>query len=117
MVEDLYRPYRPKRRTRATIAQEKGLAPLSDTIMLQMTKEPVEKLALAYISEEKGVATVEEAINGAKDILAERISNLLHRSYNLHSQNFFRLSPIQSQNTMASCFLDALFILVIHFVN
>ena len=75
MVEDLYRPYRPKRRTRATIAQEKGLAPLSDTIMLQMTKEPVEKLALAYISEEKGVATVEEAINGAKDILAERISD------------------------------------------
>ena len=75
MVEDLYRPYRPKRRTRATIAQEKGLAPLSDTIMLQMTKEPVEKLALAYISEEKGVATVEEAINGEKDILAERISD------------------------------------------
>ena len=74
-VEDLYRPYRPKRRTRATIAQEKGLAPLADAIMLQMTKEPVEKLAQSYLSEEKGVATVEEAIAGAKDILAERISD------------------------------------------
>ena len=74
-VEDLYRPYRPKRRTRATIAQEKGLAPLADTIMLQMTREPVESLAQEYISEEKGVATAEEAIAGAKDILAERISD------------------------------------------
>ncbi len=74
-VEDLYRPYRPKRRTRATIAQEKGLAPLADVIMLQMTREPVEKLALDYISEEKGVAGPEEAIAGAMDILAERISD------------------------------------------
>lgn len=74
-VEDLYRPYRPKRRTRATIAQEKGLAPLADVIMLQMTREPLEKLALDYISEEKGVASPEEAIAGAKDILAERISD------------------------------------------
>ena len=74
-VEDLYRPYRPKRRTRATIAQEKGLAPLADIIMLQMTKEPVEQLAQAYISEEKGVASGEDAIAGAKDILAERISD------------------------------------------
>ena len=53
-VEDLYRPYRPKRRTRATIAQEKGLAPLADTIMLQITREPVEVLAQEYISEGKG---------------------------------------------------------------
>ena len=74
-VEDLYRPYRPKRRTRATIAQEKGLAPLADIIMLQMTKEPVETLAQEYISEEKGVADVQDAIAGAKDILAERISD------------------------------------------
>ncbi len=74
-VEDLYRPYRPKRRTRATIAQEKGLAPLADTIMLQMTREPVEVLAQEYISEEKGVFTAQEAIAGAKDILAERISD------------------------------------------
>lgn len=74
-VEDLYRPYRPKRRTRATIAQEKGLAPLADLIMLQMMKEPVEDAAAEYISEEKGVATAEEAIAGAQDILAERISD------------------------------------------
>lgn len=74
-VEDLYRPYRPKRRTRATIAQEKGLAPLADIIMLQMTKEPIEKLAEEYISEEKGVADGKDAIAGAKDILAERISD------------------------------------------
>ncbi len=74
-VEDLYRPYRPKRRTRATIAQEKGLAPLADQIALQMAREPLEETAAAYISEEKGVATAEEAIAGAKDILAERISD------------------------------------------
>lgn len=74
-VEDLYRPYRPKRRTRATIAQEKGLAPLADLIMLQMEKGPVEDAAAEYISEEKGVATAEEAIAGAQDILAERISD------------------------------------------
>ncbi len=74
-VEDLYRPYRPKRRTRATIAQEKGLGPLADTIALQMTKEPLEHLAASYISEEKGVASAQEAIAGAGDILAERISD------------------------------------------
>ena len=74
-VEDLYRPYRPKRRTRATIAKEKGLEPLADIIALQMTKEPVEKLAENYISGEKQVTSVQEAIDGAKDILAERISD------------------------------------------
>ncbi len=74
-VEDLYRPYRPKRRTRATIAQEKGLGPLADVIMLQMAKEPLESAAREYVSEEKGVATVQEAIAGAGDILAERISD------------------------------------------
>ncbi len=74
-VEDLYRPYRPKRRTRATIAQEKGLEPLADLISLQMTNEPLEKAAQAYVSEEKGVASAGEAIAGAGDILAERISD------------------------------------------
>ena len=74
-VEDLYRPYRPKRRTRATIAQEKGLGPLADAIVLQMTKEPLEKMAQSYVSEEKGVASAEEAVAGAGDILAERISD------------------------------------------
>lgn len=74
-VEDLYRPYRPKRRTRATIAQEKGLGPLADAIALQTAKEPLEHLAALYISEEKGVASAQEAIAGAGDILAERISD------------------------------------------
>ena len=73
-VEDLYLPYRPKRKTRASVAKEKGLEPLADLILLQMTKKPLEKEAEAYVSEEKGVKTVEEAIDGAKDILAERIS-------------------------------------------
>ena len=74
-VEDLYRPYRPKRRTRATIAQEKGLGPLADAIALQMMKEPLEEAARAYLSEEKGVASIQDAIAGAGDILAERISD------------------------------------------
>ena len=74
-VDDLYRPYRPKRRTRAMIAKERGLEPLADLISLQMVKEPVEKLAEAYISQEKEVLTAQDAVNGAKDILAERISD------------------------------------------
>ena len=75
VVEDLYRPYRPKRRTRATIAKEKGLEPLAALIMLQKTEVPIEEVAKAYISEEKEVKTVEEAIAGAKDIIAEYISD------------------------------------------
>lgn len=74
-VEDLYRPYRPKRRTRATVAKEKGLEPLANLILLQQIKEPLEHVAENYISEEKGVSTVQEAIQGAKDILAEMISD------------------------------------------
>ena len=74
-VEDLYRPYRPKRRTRATIAKEKGLEPLANIILLQMAKAPLEEAAKEYISEEKGVATAEEAVEGAKDIIAESISD------------------------------------------
>lgn len=73
-VEDLYLPYRPKRKTRASMAKEKGLEPLADIIALQLLKEPLEEAAKAYLSEEKGVSTVKEAIDGAKDILAERIS-------------------------------------------
>ena len=75
VVDDLYRPYRPKRRTRATIAKEKGLEGLADIIRLQMIRRPLEEEAIAYISEEKGVATAEEAIAGAGDILAEAISD------------------------------------------
>ena len=74
-VEDLYRPYRPKRRTRATIAKEKGLEPLANVIMLQMTKEPLVKAAEAYVNGDNGVNTPEEAIAGAMDIIAELISD------------------------------------------
>ena len=75
VVEDLYRPYRPKRRTRAIIAKEKGLEPLANIIVLQMTNKPLEEEALSFLSEEKEVKTVEEAISGAKDIIAEHISD------------------------------------------
>lgn len=75
VVEDIYRPYRPKRRTRATIAKEKGLEPLAALITLQQTKEPLENEAAKYLSEEKGVGSAEEAIAGAKDIIAESISD------------------------------------------
>ncbi|MDR0922736.1 MAG: RNA-binding transcriptional accessory protein [Hungatella sp.] len=84
-VEDLYRPYKPKRRTRATIAREKGLEPLADLIMLQMIKTPLTEAAAEYVSEEKGVSSPEEAINGAKDILAERISD--HAEYRTYIRN------------------------------
>lgn len=70
-VEDLYRPYKPKRRTRATIAKEKGLEGLANIISLQMTNKTIEEEAESYLSEEKEVNTVEDAIAGAKDILAE----------------------------------------------
>ena len=81
-VEDLYRPYKPKRRTRAMIAKEKGLEPLADLISMQMVKESLLQAAAAYISQEKGVETAEDAIQGAKDILAERISdNAEYRTY------------------------------------
>ena len=73
-VEDLYRPYRPKRRTRATIAKEKGLEPLAACILLQQLDKPLEEEAKAYVSEEKQVETAEAAIAGAMDILAEMVS-------------------------------------------
>lgn len=82
VVEDLYRPYRPKRKTRASMAKEKGLEGLAVSIMAQDITEPIENLAQAYVDEEKGVKTVEEAINGAKDIIAESISDEAeYRSY------------------------------------
>ena len=75
VVEDLYRPYRPKRRTRATIAKEKGLEPLAAVIILQKLKMPLLEEAEKYVSEEKGVVCAEDAIAGAKDIIAESISD------------------------------------------
>jgi uncharacterized protein len=74
-VEDLYRPYRPKKRTRATVAKEKGLEPLANIISLQMIDRPLEEEATGYVDLEKGVETPEEAIAGAMDIIAETISD------------------------------------------
>ncbi|MBO6284125.1 MAG: RNA-binding transcriptional accessory protein, partial [Pseudobutyrivibrio sp.] len=74
-VDDLYRPYRPKRRTRATIAKEKGLEPLANIIILQMTDKSLEEEAKAFINPEKDVNTAEDAIAGACDIIAESISD------------------------------------------
>lgn len=75
VVDDLYRPYRPKRRTRATIAKEKGLEPLAALITMQKTTMPIEEAAKGYVSEEKEVKSVQDAIAGAKDIIAEYISD------------------------------------------
>lgn len=75
VVEDLYRPYKPKRRTRAIIAKEKGLEPLANVISLQMLSTSLLEEAAAYVSEEKEVNSPEEAIAGAKDIIAEAISD------------------------------------------
>ena len=74
-VEDIYRPYKPKRKTRATVAIAKGLEPLADIILAQDLTKPAIEYAKEYIDEEKGVKSEEEAIAGAKDIIAERISD------------------------------------------
>ncbi|MBR6475630.1 MAG: helix-hairpin-helix domain-containing protein [Lachnospiraceae bacterium] len=75
VVEDLYRPYKQKRRTRATVAKEKGLEPLADIIASQDAEKPIAEYADDYINEEKEVKTADEAIAGACDIIAERISD------------------------------------------
>ena len=81
-VDDLYLPYRPKRRTRAGIAKEKGLEPLAYIIMMQKTDGSLEDIAGSYVDQEKGVCSVEEALDGAKDIIAEAISdNAEYRTY------------------------------------
>ena len=85
LVEDLYRPYKQKRRTRATIAKEKGLEPLADIIFEQAASESVETLAMDYVSEEKEIATPEDAISGAKDIIAEIISD--NADYRIYIRN------------------------------
>ena len=82
VVEDLYRPYRPKRKTRASIAKEKGLEPLAEYILRQDATEPVLTEAAKYVSDEKEVKTPEEALQGAQDIIAEMISDDAdHRLY------------------------------------
>lgn len=74
-LEDIYRPYRPKRKTRASVAKEKGLEPLAELILKQESKCDPAKSAEEYIDEEKGVASVEDALQGAMDIIAEQVSD------------------------------------------
>ncbi len=95
VVDDLYRPYRPKRRTRATIAKEKGLEGLASIIYLQNVKNPISEEAEAYVDPEKDVPTAEEAVNGAKDIIAEMIAD--EAEYRMYIRNItFREGMIQS---------------------
>ncbi|MCR5323326.1 MAG: RNA-binding transcriptional accessory protein [Lachnospiraceae bacterium] len=82
VVEDLYRPYKQKKRTRATVAKEKGLEPLADIIFGQEADKAIEEYAAEYVSEEKGVESVKDAIAGACDIIAERISD--EADYRIH---------------------------------
>ncbi|NLM48391.1 MAG: RNA-binding transcriptional accessory protein [Epulopiscium sp.] len=89
-LEDIYRPFRPKRRTRATIAKEKGLEPLAQMIWEQELTNPVEEIAKDYIDLEKEVTSVEDAINGSMDIIAEWISdNADYRKY-IRKETFYR---------------------------
>lgn len=74
-VEDIYRPFKPKRKTRASVAREKGLEPLAELLLAQDKKTDPVSEAAAYVSEEKGVATAEDALQGAMDIIAEDISD------------------------------------------
>lgn len=100
MVDDLYRPYRPKRRTRATMAKEKGLDALADFILLQETKEPVEEYAATFISEEKEVNTVEEAIQGAMDIIAEQLAD--EPDYRIYIRDFTKRQGVIVSTTKDS---------------
>ena len=88
VVEDLYRPYKPKRKTRASIAKEKGLEPLANLIFEQTTTVALEESAAAYVDEAKGVANVQEAIDGAKDIIAEMISDDAEHRANIRKLTF-----------------------------
>ena len=102
ILEDLYRPYKPKRRTRATIAKEKGLESLANIIMLQTTERLIEEDAKDYIDEEKGVSSEEEAINGALDIIAENISDEAdYRNYirNITFNEGFIVSNVKEEGT------------------
>ncbi|HBA69787.1 MAG TPA: RNA-binding transcriptional accessory protein [Lachnospiraceae bacterium] len=85
VVEDLYRPYRPKRKTRASVAKEKGLDGLAQWILAQEAQHPLEEEAVKYINEEKEVKTAAEAIQGAKDIIAESISD--EADYRIYIRN------------------------------
>ena len=96
-VEDLYRPYKQKKRTRATIAKEKGLEPLANIIYLQEDKRSIEDIASEYINEEKGVLTIEDALTGAQDIIAENISDVAEYRKKI-KQMCYREGMIKTQN-------------------
>lgn len=97
-LEDIYRPFKPKKRTKATIAKEKGLEPLSQIIYLQMEKNSIYEVAKEYINEEKGVANEDEAIAGALDIIAENIAD--DSDYRKRIKSFcFREAVIASKAT------------------
>ncbi len=111
-VEDLYRPYKQKKRTRAMIAKEKGLEPLANLILLQMTNEPLEKEAKAFINEEKDVKTVEDALKGANDIIAEHIADdaeYVHGSARQHG--IMERSHLQRRSQMNHLYLRCIMIL------
>ncbi len=110
-LEDIYRPYRPKRRTRATVAKEKGLEPLADALLLQLPKmKAPDVLARDYLNEEKGVHTVEEALQGAMDIIAERVSDdaavrdRLKRLYRVNCE--IHTLPAQDGDSVYSMYYD-----------
>ena len=95
-VEDLYRPYKQKKRTRATIAKEKGLEPLALVVFAQESKEDIDKLAEEYIDAEKGVETIEDAKQGASDIIAEMISDVAEYRKKIRSL-IYRFGLIQTR--------------------
>ena len=111
-IEDIYRPYRPKRRTRASIAKEKGLAPLAEYIFGQAFLVPLEEYAAAFVDVEKGVETVEDAINGAKDILAEQFSDdadlrkMLREETVKHGQLVTKAAKEQTEPTVYEMYYD-----------
>ena len=111
-IEDIYRPYRPKRRTRASIAKEKGLAPLAEYIFGQAFLVPLEEYAAAFVDAEKGVESVEDAINGAKDILAEQFSDdadlrkMLREETVKHGQLVTRAAKEQTEPTVYEMYYD-----------
>lgn len=96
VLEDIYLPFRPKRRTRATIAREKGLEPLADILLAQQPETRPETEAARFISEEKGVASAEDALAGARDIIAERVSEDQH-ARELMRKLFFEKGTIRSR--------------------
>ncbi len=93
-LEDIYLPYRPKRRTRATIAKEKGLQPLAEMILAQEIADPSQE-ALAFVNAEKGVNSVEDALAGARDIIAEWVNEDAPARQNIR-RLFYREGTIQS---------------------